>query len=445
MGVVFRCTTAIPRESTISLVSGCNMKPILINSVKGTRDFYPEDMAVRTWLYKNVRDVSESYGYQEWEGPLIESISLYAAKSGEELVKEQAFVFEDRGGDLLTLRPELTPTLARMVAQRQRELVYPFRWWSFGPFWRYERPQKGRTREFFQWNIDLIGSDTAEADAELIAICASFFERVGLNPSQVKININNRRLMDHVLEKMSVQAENKKDVFRLIDRKDKMSLPDWRSYAVDLGLQKYQIDALLDVLDDDQLWQQSSELRSVFATLDAMGVSTYVKFDPQVIRGLDYYTGTVFEARDEDGGRAILGGGRYDNLVADVGGEPLPGVGFAMGDVMMTVILKKYNKLPQMPRTPASILVTVFDEERVLESQALAAELRGLEISAQCYPGVAKLPKQLKYADRIGVPFAAILGPDEIASQKVTLKDLRARSQQTIDRSRVGEVIKNWD
>ena len=345
MGVVFRCTTAIPREPTISLVSGCNMKPILINSVKGTRDFYPEDMAVRTWLYKNVRDVSESYGYQEWEGPLIESISLYAAKSGEELVKEQAFVFEDRGGDLLTLRPELTPTLARMVAQRQRELVYPFRWWSFGPFWRYERPQKGRTREFFQWNIDLIGSDTAEADAELIAICASFFERVGLNPSQVKININNRRLMDHVLEKMSVQAENKKDVFRLIDRKDKMSLPDWRSYAVDLGLQKYQIDALLDVLDDDQLWQQSSELRSVFATLDAMGVSTYVKFDPQVIRGLDYYTGTVFEARDEDGGRAILGGGRYDNLVADVGGEPLPGVGFAMGDVMMTVILKKYNSI----------------------------------------------------------------------------------------------------
>ncbi len=156
----------------------------VIQPVKGTRDFYPEIMAVRMWLYETAARVAENFGYQEYEGPLIESLELYAAKSGDELVKDQSFVFEDRGGNLITLRPELTPTLARMVAQRQNQLLFPLRWWSFGPFWRYERPQKGRTREFFQWNIDLIGpgTDTALADAELIAIIASFFQAVGLSP-----------------------------------------------------------------------------------------------------------------------------------------------------------------------------------------------------------------------------------------------------------------------
>ena len=148
----------------------------IIKPVKGTRDYYPEVMALRSWLYDAAKKVSNSFGYQEYEGPLIESIELYAAKSGEELVKEQSFVFEDRGGNLIALRPELTPTLARMVAQRQNQLIYPLRWWSFGPFWRYERPQKGRTREFFQWNIDLIGPDTSAADAELVAIVAAFFK-----------------------------------------------------------------------------------------------------------------------------------------------------------------------------------------------------------------------------------------------------------------------------
>src|SRR5512147_661045 len=148
----------------------------IVQAVKGTRDFYPDEMALRTWLYEAIRQVSEAFGYQEYDGPFLEKIDLYAAKSGEELVKEQAFVFPDRGGDLITLRPELTPSLARMVAQKQGELAFPLRWWSFGPFWRYEKPQRGRTREFFQWNIDMLGVNSPEADAELIAICAAFFQ-----------------------------------------------------------------------------------------------------------------------------------------------------------------------------------------------------------------------------------------------------------------------------
>jgi len=184
-------------------------KTLMINPVKGTRDFYPEDMAVRSWLYQKVRLVSESFGYQEYEAPFIEKIDLYAAKSGEELVKEQAFVFPDRGGELITLRPELTLSLARMVAQKQKELVFPLRWWSFGPFWRYERPQKGRTREFFQWNIDIIGVDTPEADAEIISVCAAFFVEDGLSPSQVRILVNNRNLMEQKLAAIGIGKDLK--------------------------------------------------------------------------------------------------------------------------------------------------------------------------------------------------------------------------------------------
>ncbi|MEX2144260.1 MAG: ATP phosphoribosyltransferase regulatory subunit, partial [Anaerolineales bacterium] len=179
--------------------------PDLIQSVRGTQDYYPPEMAVRVWLYKQMRQVSESFGYQEYDGPFLERFDLYAARSGAELVEKQSYVFHDRGGEKITLRPELTPTLARMVAARQRQLTFPLRWWSFGPFWRYEKPQKGRTREFFQWNIDLIGDDSAEADAELAAIAATFLKSVGLKPSETQVLVNNRQLMQAELEALSIK------------------------------------------------------------------------------------------------------------------------------------------------------------------------------------------------------------------------------------------------
>ncbi len=192
-------------------------------------------------------------------------MELYAAKSGEELVKEQSFVFSDRGGDQITLRPELTPSLARMIAQKQNELVFPVRWWSFGPFWRYERPQKGRTREFFQWNIDLLGVDTPEADAELVAVAASFFQSVGLTPAEVKIFINNRRLMDSAVAGLGVPPENRKNVFHVIDRRDKLSPPTWKEYALECGLSEMQFEQLCQVLSDKDLWKESQELIRFFA------------------------------------------------------------------------------------------------------------------------------------------------------------------------------------
>ena len=415
----------------------------IIQPVKGTRDFYPEEMYIRTWLYDQIKAVSSSFGYEEWEGPILERLELYAAKSGEELVKEQSFVFSDRGGDQITLRPELTPTLARMIAQKQNELVYPVRWWSFGPFWRYEKPQKGRTREFFQWNIDMLGIDSPEADAELVAVAASFFQRVGLTSKEVKIFINNRCLMDSVLGELGVSPENRKKVFHVIDRRDKMSPADWKEYALENGMNSSQFDQLCLALSNRELWKKSSELVRFFEVLQAMGLRDFVVFDPQVIRGLEYYTGTVFEGRDATGeGRAIFGGGRYDNLVNDVGGEPLSAVGFAMGDVMISVLLEKYGKLVKKNRKEQTVLVTVFDSGMLPSSFALAADLRKAGITTVVYPEAAKLPKQLKFADRKGIRFALIQGPDEAASQSVTIKDLINREQRTIPVTEAGEIIK---
>lgn len=410
-----------------------------IPSVKGTRDYYPEEMAVRNFLYRTARQVSEAFGYQEWDAPFLETIDLYAAKSGEELVKEQAFVFPDRGGDLITLRPELTPSLARLVAQRQKQLVYPLRWWSWGPFWRYERPQKGRTREFFQWNIDLIGVDSRQADAEMLAIAATFLRTVGLSPQQVGILVNSRQLIESELNALGVPAEQRTTVFRLIDRRDKLAPAEWQAYAFEIGLSEAQFRGLQQMLGDQELWRRSPELVEVFALTQALGIGEYIQYAPHIIRGLDYYTGIVFETWDRDGEfRAILGGGRYDNLVADVGGEQLPAVGFAMGDLVMTLVLKKFGCLPpELGKSPAQILVTVFDAATAPAAMQLATELRQAGFKTAVYPEAAKLAKQFKYGDRMGMRAALVLGPSELAENAVALKNLRTGEQQTLPRSQL--------
>lgn len=406
------------------------MKRSLIQPVKGTRDFYPEAMAQRSWLYERIATVARRFGYQEYEGPILEPISLYAAKSGEELIKEQAFVLTDRGGDELTMRPELTPTLARMVAQRQAQLTRPIRWWSFGPFWRYERPQKGRLREFFQWNIDLLGVDDPRADAELIAIAASFFRETGLYQGEVLLQVNNRRLMDRSLGELGIEGEKKQAAFRLIDKRDKLDLDAWDGYAQSLGFTATQITALSGLLENRDLWRESEELVRLFETLDVYEVRDQVVYEPSVIRGLDYYTGTVFEARDRDAEfRAILGGGRYDNLVADVGGDPVPGVGFAMGDVVVSLVLQKYGRLPELRPAPARALVTVFSPELFLDSARTAMRLRNAGIDAELYPEPAKMAKQIRYADQLKIPFAVILGPEEMKQGLFGLKDLSTGDQ----------------
>jgi len=416
----------------------------IIQAVKGTRDFYPEQMAVRTWLYNTVRRVSESFGYQEWEAPLLETLDLYAAKSGEELVKKQSYVFTDRGGDEITLRPELTPSLARMIAQKQNELVFPVRWWSFGPFWRYEKMQKGRSREFFQWNIDMLGVNSPEADAELVAIAAAFLKAVGLSPAQARIFVNNRRFMDAEFDALGIAPEKRPEVSGLVDRREKMEPAAWEAYALEIGLSPKQLGGLKVLLADGERWRKSEELTRLFAALEALDAQEYVQFDPNIVRGLLYYTGTVFEAFDVNGSvrRSILGGGRYDNLLADVGGEPLAGVGFAMGDVVIGIVLQELGLIPSLPTTPASVLVTVFSPDLLPDSYTLATDLRRAGLNITCYPEPAKLSKQFKFADRMGMRAVLVLGPDEAAAGKVTLKNLASGMQETISRSDVIENVK---
>jgi histidyl-tRNA synthetase len=416
----------------------------LIQPVKGTREFYPSEMALRNFINEKVQQASQMFGYQEWDAPFIETIDLYAAKSGEELVKKQSFVFTDRGGDQVTLRPELTPSLARMIAQKQGELVFPVRWWSFGPFWRYEQTQRGRSREFFQWNIDLLGANSPEADAELIAVAATFLRLCGLSPRQATIFVNDRRLMEAQFNALGIAPDLRLEISGLVDRRAKMAPEKWDANALELGLSQAQLAGLKTVLGNFELWQTSPEMVRLFKALEALGVQEYVKFDPNIMRGLLYYTGTVFEAFDTEGSvrRAILGGGRYDNLLKDVGGEPLPAVGFAMGDVVIGIILQEKGLIPPFVPSPAPVLVTIFDEALWLNSYALAAELRAAGLKVTAYPEPAKLPKQFKYADKMGARVTLVIGPDEAAAGKVTIKDLKNGTQATVSRPEVEKAVR---
>ena len=415
-----------------------------IQPVKGTREFYPEQMALRNFINDKARAASQAFGYAEWDAPFIEAIDLYAAKSGEELVKKQSFVFTDRGGDEVTLRPELTPSLARMIAAKQGELTFPVRWWSFGPFWRYEQPQKGRSREFFQWNIDLLGADSPEADAELIAVAATFLRSVGLDPTRATIFVNDRRLINSQFESLGIPPEQRTATLGLIDRRAKMDASKWDENALEIGLSQKQLDDLKSILADFNLWKTSPELTRLFATLDALGVREFVKFDPNITRGLLYYTGIVFEAFDVSGSvrRAILGGGRYDNLLADVGGQPLPATGFAMGDVVIGIVLQEAGLVPEFVPSPASVLVTVFDDSLRLQSIALAAELRKAGMNTMVYPEPAKLPKQFKYADKMKMRVAVTIGPEEAANVQVAVKNLENGEQVIVSREAAVEVIR---
>lgn len=414
-----------------------------IQAVKGTREFYPEQMALRNFIYDKVRSASQAFGYQEWDGPFIETIDLYAAKSGEELVKKQSFTFEDRGGDFVTLRPELTPSLARMIAAKQGELTFPVRWWSFGPFWRYEQPQKGRSREFFQWNVDMLGADSPEADAELIAIGATFLRSVGLSPERATIFVNDRRLTNAQFDLLKIAPEKRVDVLGLIDRRTKMESAKWDEYALEIGLTQVQLDGLKSSLADLDLWKTSPELTRLFAALAALGVREFVQYDPNITRGLLYYTGTVFEAFDKTGSlkRAIFGGGRYDNLLADVGGDPLPATGFAMGDVVIGIILKEAGLVPEFQPSPAQVLVTVFDEKMWVQSSALAADLRKAGVNVMVYPEPVKLPKQFKFADKMKMKVALVVGPDEAEKGLVVVKNLGSGEQVQVKREAVLESI----
>jgi histidyl-tRNA synthetase len=278
-----------------------------------------------------------------------------------------------------------------------------------------------------------------------VAVLATFFQRVGLTPKEVMILVNDRRLIEAQFDKFEVNQEIRPAVSSWIDRRGKMSLGEWEAYGKNIGLSNTQVENFKTMLDDRELWKQSPQQVRFFKAIDALGVSEFVQFDPSIVRGLLYYTGTVFEAWEVGGEirRSILGGGRYDNLLSDVGGESLPAVGFAMGDVVLTLLLEKYGLLPtNLDVNPAPVLVTVFDEERQLASLQLATKLRKAGLKVVVYPEAAKLGKQFKYADRIGAKVTLVLGPDEAEKDQVAVKNLTSGEQTVVPQDAVVDLLR---
>lgn len=406
----------------------------LVRAVKGTRDFYPEQMAFRNWLYGKIKEISERFGYQEYDGPEIEYLDLYADKTSQEILKEQTFTLKDRDGKDLALRPELTPTFARMVAQRSQQLPKPIRWFSFGRFWRYEQPQKGRGREAFQWEINILGPESPQADAEILAIAAEFFKSLGLTPDEVVIRVSDREWLQTELKSLGVEDDKILPVLRIMDRQDKVSPEEFNQALAKAGLSQKQAQSLDKILAETD-YTKSPWLVRVFESLKIYDVLPYIQFDPKIIRGFDYYTRTVFEAWDKQGKlkRAIFGGGRFDNLTAQVGGERVPGVGMAPGDMPIQVVLEQFNKMPNLKPKTAQVLVAIFNKNLYQKSLEMASLLRSKNIDTELWlDGQAKLDKQLKYADQKSIPYVIIIGPDEARENKLTLKDLVNQTQITL-------------
>lgn len=416
--------------------------------VKGTRDFYPEDKAVQNWFKHTLSVISQRFGYTEFDGPEIEYIDLYIDKTSHEILQEQVFTLKDRDDRTLVLRPEITPTFARMVAQRSMELPKPIRWYSYGRAWRYEQPQKGRGREFFQWEINILGPESPEADAEILAIAATFLNRIKLSAEEVTIRVNDRSYFELVIKNLGIASEKFTPLLRIIDKKEKISDSEFEMLLRDEGLSSEQITGFADYLQDAD-YKKAPWLSKVFAAVELYdGVLPYVVYDPTVARGFDYYTRTVFEAWDKTGRlkRALFGGGRFDNLTETLGGERVPGVGMAPGDMALLVLLEELNRLPKVRRTHTRALVTVFDEASLPYAIKLGNQLRDDGLPLEIWPDTStKLDKQIKYADKLGIPYVVLLGSEEIENKKASVKNLQTGEQIMLPQSDLSSYLQPKD
>ena len=401
--------------------------------VKGTQDFYPDDWAQQLALRETMLAAGRAYGYQEYEGPAVEYLDLYLGKSSEEIIARQTFRIQDRDGKELLLRPELTPTLARMIAAREQEIPLPARWQSWGQFFRYERPQRGRGRSFFQWNVDLLGSESAHADAEVIQVACELFTALGLEAADVRIKVNDRAALEADLTGgLGVPAESVRGVLQVIDRLDKVGAGRAQAQMTALGLAPGQADEVIAFVQAP-VADPPERLAAIIEQLAITGHDRYVTLDRGIARGFDYYTGTVFEAWAAGGlRRAVFGGGRYDDLTRQVGGKRrVPGVGMAVGDMALLELLRELDRVPAPARAAPDVLVIVFGAEQQQASARIADRLRrhGLAVELALDPG-QRLERQLRHADRTGARYALIIGPDEAAAGTVLVKDLTERRQE---------------
>ncbi|MFZ1812323.1 MAG: histidine--tRNA ligase [Candidatus Saccharimonadales bacterium] len=421
---------------------------------KGSRDFYPEDMRVRSYIFGVWRRVVESFGYEAYDAPLLEPLDIYAAKTGQEIVNEQTYQFTDRGGRNVAIRPEMTPSVSRMVAARRQELGYPVRWYNIAQFMRYERPQRGREREFWQLNADIFGVDDVNGDAEVIVMADRIMKAFGADKKMYSIRINNRRMINLMMsEYLGLDVVQSQMMIKLFDRKDKLPREEFDSQARDIfgedhfdGMNK--INKLLEattmaglpkeLLDSDVV----RDVQGLFTLLQEAGV-TNAAFDISLMRGFDYYTGMVFEVFDNhpDNNRAMFGGGRYDGLVGLFGAEPVPTVGFAPGLTMTQLFLEAHELLPKFVSTTDVYMVVLGDVHRA--ARKLADDLREEGVRVAVDMTGRKLDKQIRTAVKQQINYLLFVGEKEIEDEIYKLKDVASETEEELSFERVVSAVKD--
>ncbi len=400
---------------------------------RGTRDFFPEDMRFRNWLFGHFREVARLFAFEEYDTPVVESVELYTRKAGEDIV-EQLYAFEDKSGRNLALRPEITPSLARLVLQKAGSLALPIKWFSIPQCWRYERMTRGRRREHYQWNMDILGVETATAEAELIRAIVTFFSRIGLGPQDVEIRVSNRQILKAVLEDAGVPEDQFGAVCVIIDKLEKLPEDVIKQQLNELGVDQGIVDTIVELGACDSLEAVSKlmegsragldELEHLFALSASYGCDEWLRFDPSLVRGLAYYTGIVFEAFALQGElRAICGGGRYDHLLSMFGGKDVPACGLGFGDAVIAELLKEKNLLPTLAPFVQDV-VFAFDESLREAATQVAARLRDAGRSVDLILENKKLKWAFKHADMAGAQRMVLLAPDEWSKGLVRVRNL---------------------
>lgn len=417
-----------------------------IQAVKGTRDFYPEDMAKRNFIADLWKQVSLRNGFAEYDGPIFEYLAMYQLKSGEEIAS-QLFAFEDRGGRMLAIRPEITPTLARMVNQRINTLPRPLKWFSVPRLCRAERPQKGRLREFFQWNIDIIGVDDCLADAEVIFCSVDFLMQTGLTSDDVVVRISSRKLIAAMLEYFGVEKSQLEKVYSVLDKKSKIPQETFEKMLEEVITEQAKRRRVLELMSVNSLEQLESfagsdgkakeaieELKKLFEYLNLMGITEFCRFDISIVRGLAYYTGIVFEIYDKSEQlRAICGGGRYDNLLSDFGGPKISATGMGMGDCVLGIVLEEKGIFKNISENQnIEYFVAYADDALQNEAIKLVARLRRTGLKADFSYKGGSLGKQLKQASIQSAGRCIIIGQEFTQKGEIIIKDMADGSQQAI-------------
>jgi histidyl-tRNA synthetase len=408
---------------------------------RGMRDFYPEDLDLRDRIFNAWSDASTRHGFQRFEPPVVESFELLARKAGEE-VAQQIYHFEDKSNRQLALRPEVTPSLVRMISARPQQIVFPAKWWTIGQCFRYERMTRGRKREHFQWNLDVIGEPSVQAEAWILASITSALRALGLGPGDVRIHINNRQVVAYLLSEMGVPPERHVDVFMVLDKKGKVPVETLTELLVEKGLAAQSAGEVMNLLGGEGADSLSTgplaaspaaeDVRRLFDLADAMGFADYLQFDSGVVRGLSYYTGTVFEGFDAARQfRAIFGGGRYDNLFGDMTGVSRPAVGMGFGDVVIAEILTELKGL--VPAKPSvEVCVGMFDAALSRDAAQVAAQLVAAGIQTDLAFTAAKPGKFFGYADKRGARFTIFLAPNELRDGAAAVKEMSSGEQTTV-------------